>query len=521
MYQVLLWTIFSVFTVATIAMALYGLHLYVLLFLFRSRKKEKCSRQKEIIDAWHREKNHDDFPWVTTQIPIYNEQDVARRIIEAVVSIDYPPDRHEIQVLDDSDDDTSAIVDQTVERLSHQYDIKVVRRDDRKDYKAGALWVGMRTAKGKFVAIFDADFIPPADFLHKAIPLLKSDEKMACLQGRWGHLNRSESWLTEAQALGIDGHFAIEQGARAWNGLMMNFNGTAGIWRKEAIEDPNVGGWSGDTLTEDLDLSYRAQLAGWKLDYCLDLVCPAELPNSTTAFKSQQRRWATGSIQVARKLLPTIWRSPISISEKVEATLHLTHYSVACWMLILALIARPLLLVIVDGRLFYYWFGWAWLLVLLSAVAPSMVYTYARFSLGGRWSGLRTIPSMFVLGCGMCVNNSLAVFRGLTERGGEFVRTPKSGSEGETAKASSYQVAHNHMWVIEIVLGLYSAISFVIYFNGFHRIYSVFLLVYAMGFLMIGILSRPRSRRTQTDDTIEMAPLLNSNVAPAESASGS
>jgi len=273
-------------------------------------------------------------------------------------------------------------------------------------------------------------------------------------------------------------------------------------------------------LTEDLDLSYRAQLAGWKLDYCLDLVCPAELPNTATAFKSQQRRWATGSIQVARKLLPRIWRSPISISEKVEATLHLTHYSVALWMLILALIARPMLMVIVDGRLFYYWFGWAWIIVLLSAVAPSMVYTYARFSLGGRWSGLRTIPSMFVLGCGMCVNNSLAVLRGLTERGGEFVRTPKSGSKGAAAKASSYQVAHNHMWIIEIALGLYSAVSFAIYFNAYHRIYSVFLLIYAIGFLMISMYSRPRSKPAAPNRVVETPTMLTASVTPIESAAG-
>lgn len=521
MYQVFLWTIFVVFTVATLAMAMYGLHLYVLVFLFRSRVKGTHQKQSEIIESWHRDTNREDFPAVTTQIPIYNEQDVSRRIIEAVVSIDYPTDKHEIQVLDDSDDHTCAIVDQVVESLAQKFDIKVIRRSDRKEYKAGALAVGLQSAKGKYVAIFDADFVPPVDFLHKAIPLLEENTRLACLQGRWGHLNRSESWLTEAQALGIDGHFAVEQGARAWNGLMMNFNGTAGIWRKEAIEDPNVGGWSGDTLTEDLDLSYRAQLAGWKLDYCLDLVCPAELPNTANAFKSQQRRWATGSIQVARKLLPRIWRSSISIGEKVEATLHLTHYSVAFWMLILALIARPMLMVIVDGRLFYYWFGWAWILVIMSAVAPSMVYTYARFSLGGRWSGLRIIPSMFVLGCGMCVNNSLAVIRGLFERGGEFVRTPKSGSEGTSAKASSYQVAHNHMWIIEILLGLYSAVSFVIYFNGFHRIYSVFLLMYAIGFLMIGIYSRPRSKCAPADSTVEVAPLLSSGVSPAESAGGS
>lgn len=522
MYYVILWTVFIVFSIATIAMACYGLHLYVLLYLFRRQVNSKQPEQKEIIEVFHRDQDRTAWPVVTTQIPIYNEQDVASRIIEAVAAIDYPIDKHEIQVLDDSNDHTCSIVDQVVDRLTRQdFDVKVVRRSERTDYKAGALAYGLQTARGKYIAIFDADFIPPGDFLIKSIPLLEAEPKLACLQGRWGHLNRDESWLTKAQALGIDGHFAIEQGARAWNGLMMNFNGTAGIWRKEAIDDPEVGGWCGDTLTEDLDLSYRAQLAGWKLDYCLDLVCPAELPNTVTAFKSQQRRWATGSIQVSRKLLPRIWRANISLREKVEATLHLTHYSVALWMLLLAIVARPMLLVIVDGRMMNYWFGWAWALVFLSAFAPSTVYTYARFSLGGRWSGLRTIPCMFILGCGMCVNNTLAVFRGLFEQGGEFIRTPKSGSAEKSAKISSYQLAHNKMWIIEILLGLYSGISFVIYFNAFHRVYSIFLLMYSVGFLLVGWYSRPRSKQTSTDVIAEVTPVLSSNVASVESTSGS
>jgi cellulose synthase/poly-beta-1,6-N-acetylglucosamine synthase-like glycosyltransferase len=342
------------------------------------------------------------------------------------------------------------------------------------------------------VAVFDADFVPPSFFLRTAVPLLEASPDLACLQGRWSHLNRDESWLTKAQALGIDGHFAIEQGARAWNGLMLNFNGTAGVWRKAAIEDPKVGGWSGDTLTEDLDLSYRAQLAGWKLDYCLDLPCPAELPGTVSALKSQQRRWATGSIQVACKLLPRIWRAPLSLGKKVEATLHLTHYSVALWMLLLALVARPMLLAFTDGRLFHRWFWLAWTVILFSAFAPSLTYAYARYSLGGRWSGLRTIPSMLILGCGMCVNNSLAVVRGLFMHGGEFVRTPKSGSAGAKAQVSSYRVAQSGMWLVEIALGLYSLLSFVVYFKEYHRCFSFFLLLYAIGFCLVGWLSRPR-----------------------------
>ncbi len=455
---------------------------------------------------------------VTSQIPIYNELDVARRIIESVAAMAYPRGRHEIQVLDDSTDSTRDLVDRTVGTLQARgTDIKVLRRPNREGYKAGALAHGVSAARGTYIAVFDADFVPPVDFLSKAIPLLEAAPDLACIQGRWDHLNRGESWLTEAQALGIDGHFAIEQGARAWNGLMMNFNGTAGVWRRAAITDPNVGGWSGDTLTEDLDLSYRAQLSGWRIDYCLDMPCPAELPGSIGALKSQQRRWATGSIQVACKLLPRIWRARISLGKKLEATLHLTHYSVALWMLLLALVARPMLLVIDNGRVFSHeWFWLAWCVILLSAFAPSVTYAYARYSLDGSWSGLKTIPSMLALGCGLCINNSLAVFRGLITRGGEFVRTPKSGSEGLASKESSYRLAQSHMWIAEIVLGIYSLVSFIVYFQGSHRVFSFFLLIYAIGFGLIGWLSRPR-RQAKKTITVEVPRLFGGKVEPAES----
>lgn len=496
MTEVLLWIVFSAFGLATFALAIYGLHLYVLLALFRRKVYARRGRQRDIMEAYERDRPPHSWPSVTSQIPVYNEADVAERVIESVAAMEYPG-RHEVQVLDDSNDHTVALVNRVAERLfARGVDIKVVRRSSRTGYKAGALAHGLIEASGEYIAVFDADFVPPPNFLRKAIPLLESDSTVACLQGRWDHLNRDESWLTKAQALGIDGHFAVEQGARAWNNLMMNFNGTAGVWRKAAIEDPKVGGWSGDTLTEDLDLSYRAQLAGWRLDYCLDMPCPAELPGTVTALKSQQRRWATGSIQVARKLLPLIWRSRAPLSVKLEATLHLTHYSVAVWMLLLALLARPMVMVISDGLLPNAWMWSVWTTILLSALAPSLVYAYARYSLDHRWSGLRTIPAMLVLGCGFCLNNSLAVLRGLFLRGGEFVRTPKSGSRTRAARPSSYQVAQNHMWLLEILLGVYALLSFVVYFQKYRTPFSVFLLIYAVGFLVIGWLSRPQGATT-------------------------
>jgi len=499
--EALTWFVLVLFALATLALAVYGLHLYVLLWLFVRRWRAVGERQRETIARYQRDRDDNDWPAVVTQIPIYNEPDVCVRVIEAAAAMDYPRGRHLVQVLDDSTDASRRVIDGTIERLrSGGAAVDLVRRGDRTAYKAGALANGLQSVTAPYVAIFDADFVPPRDFLRRAIPLLESDSGLACLQGRWGHLNRGESWMTEAQALGIDAHFAIEQGARAWNGLMMNFNGTAGVWRRAAIEDPQVGGWSGDTLTEDLDLSYRAQLAGWRLDYCVDLACPAELPGTVTAFKSQQRRWATGSTQVARKLLPRIWGSDRRLAEKLEATLHLTHYSVSVWMLILAIIARPMLLIYVEERVFTAVFWLAWAVVLISAVAPSLVYTYARHSIGGGYSALRQIPRMVMLGCGMSANNAAAVVSGLLRRGGEFVRTPKSGSVSRPAgrgstrpRTGSYTAAPNLLWVIELAMGLYCTVTLAAYAMTHAGIVSVFLLMYAAGFLTVGWMSAPWS----------------------------
>ena len=521
MHSITLWIVFLTFALATLALAVYGIHLYVLLCLFRRRAASRRETQRAIIHSYRECTDDDRWPVVTSQIPIYNESDVSRRVMESVAAMDYPEGRHEIQVLDDSTDGTGQIVDTVAARLLSQgIDIKVVRRPSRDGYKAGALAHGLASARGTYVAVFDADFVPPEGFLKQAIPLLEDAPDLACMQGRWDHLNRSESWLTEVQALGIDGHFAVEQGARAWNGLMMNFNGTAGVWRKAAIEDPSVGGWNGDTLTEDLDLSYRAQLAGWRLDYCLDMPCPAELPSTVNALKSQQRRWATGSIQVACKLLPRIWRAPLSLGQKVEATLHLTHYTVALWMLLLALVARPMLLVFADGRIFSSdWFWLAWAVILVSAIAPSVTYAYARYSLGGGFSGVKIIPYMFVVGCGLCLNNAVAVVRGLYLRGGEFVRTPKSGSTDATSRASSYQVVRSQMWLVELALGVYSGVSFIVYFTDYHRAFSFFLLIYAVGFLVIGWQSRPQRSATPVMQPANVTSMLAADAAHVESPS--
>ena len=485
--------IIAFFLTCSIMLAVYGLHLYLLVFLFRRRSTAQIAAQRALIEKYRRETPDHRWPVVTSQIPIYNEADVAVRVINAVAAMEYPAGKHEIQVLDDSTDETRLLIDHAVRRLQLQgVDIRVCRRANREGFKAGALAEGLKVCRGEFAAVFDADFIPPTDFLRRAVPLIASDPGLACIQGRWAHLNAEESWLTHAQSLGIDGHFAIEQGARAWNGLLMNFNGTAGIWRIAAIQDPAVGGWQGDTLTEDLDLSYRAQLAGWRMEYCLDLACPAELPNHINALKSQQRRWAKGSIQTAVKLLPRIWRARLTLWQKLEATLHLTHYSIAIWMVILAVLARPMV-GMVDPGSYLRWLVFGWAIILASAIAPPLCYGYARYSLGGGFSGLRIIPSLMMLGTGLCVNNMLAVLQGLFQRGGVFERTPKSGSTAKAASPSRYKPLHSRLWYIEMMLGAYCFAYWAVYAAAGRWGFSMFLLVYAAGFTTVGWMSRPRT----------------------------
>src|ERR671930_1944350 len=262
-----------------------------------------------------------EWPSVTVQLPLYNERYVARRVLEAVGRLDYPRDRLEIQVLDDSTDDTRVIVAEAASQLrARGLTVVHLHRRERTGFKAGALAAGLKEARGEFLAIFDADAVPEPDFLRKTIPHF-TEAWLAVVQTRWGHLNREFSLLTVAQALGIDGHFAVEQSARFWGNLLLNFNGTAGVWRKAAIED--AGGWTHDTLTEDLDLSYRAQLRGWRIVYVSNLIAPAEVPVEMNAFKSQQHRWAKGSIQTARKLLPEIVKAPLPLWTKYQAFVHL------------------------------------------------------------------------------------------------------------------------------------------------------------------------------------------------------
>jgi cellulose synthase/poly-beta-1,6-N-acetylglucosamine synthase-like glycosyltransferase len=363
------------------------------------------------------------FPPLTVQLPLYNEPNVAARLIDAVARLEYPGTL-DIQVLDDSTDETSSIVAEAIARVcANGVAIAHIHRGARDGFKAGALANGMRHSASKLFAVFDADFVPPPDVLLRMVPYF-ADARVGMVQARWTHLNRDESLLTRVQALFLDAHFAVESAARNFGGRFFNFNGTAGIWRRAAIEE--AGGWSSSTLTEDLDLSYRAQLAGWEFVFLNDVEVPGELPAALSGFQDQQHRWAKGSIQTARKLLGAISNSDLRASVRSEAMFHLTNNAAYLFTVLLALLIVPTMLV-------RYRHGLAWMfaidLPLFAASTGSVLLFYAE---GQRWAGrgrprLRELLAVLPVGVGMSLRNAVAVVEGLFEKGGHFKRTPKVG----------------------------------------------------------------------------------------------
>lgn len=451
---------------------LYGLNCYLMIHL-SSKKRRTVSRIAAFDGPW---------PKVTVQLPIFNERNVSERLIKAAAALDYPRDLLEIQVLDDSIDETMEIVDNISSRLKEEgANIIVVRRGSREGYKAGALEYGMSISNSEFFAVFDADFVPAPDFLRRTIPPFFADSKIAFVQTRWGHLNREESLLTRCQALGIDGHFLVEQPARAAAGFFMNFNGTAGVWRRKAMED--VGGWSNATLTEDLDLSYRVQLAGWKSYYTENIVAPAEIPVTIAALKSQQFRWAKGSIQTARLMLPRVWKGPYSLLKKIEAFLHLTNYMVHPLMLTLAILAFPILqfnLIKMPP--------WVFMIAVVPLAAatfgPSIMYTIAAFrNPESRRFSFVWLPLLVLYGTGIAVSNTTAVLEAIIGKSSSFIRTPKKGSFIK----SGYRLQKNKVWAFEIFVGIYSIGSIMAGITSGNYGIMPFLIIFAAGFLTVGI----------------------------------
>jgi hypothetical protein len=393
------------------------------------------------------------LPRVTVQLPVYNEPQVIERLIDAAAALDYPADRLEIQVLDDSSDETRGLAERRVARLrAAGLDVKIVRRASREGFKAGALANGLALASGEFVAVFDADFVPAPDFLRRVLPHFR-DAGVGMVQARWSHLNRGASLLTAAQAVMLDAHFLLEHAARMSRGLFFNFNGTAGLWRRACIE--SAGGWSSDTLTEDMDLSYRAQLAGWRFVFDADVLVPAELPGDMAAFKSQQRRWAKGSIQTARKLLPRLLSSDLPFAVKLEAFFHLTSNLAYPMLLALGLLLLPVML---GASLLPAWGVWLLqALVLLTGVLPVTLFlAEGQRQAGTRWRPLlRDTAAALVLGVGLSTNNALAVLEGMGPQVGDFERTPKTG-ETHAAGAPRRHARHGRM-TAELALACYFA----------------------------------------------------------------
>lgn len=470
--------VFYFFLLAYIA--IYGVHIYWLIFLYL--KSRNNTYDVDLPDTFR--------PIVTVQLPIYNERKVAARLISAVAGMDWPADKLQIQVLDDSDDITTEIVSREVARLTKAgCDIEHVRRQSREGFKAGALAHGLKSAKGELIAVFDADNLPEQTFLMEIVGHF-ADPFIGMVQARWGFLNRESSYLCRAQALFLDAHFLIEQVARSRGGLMMNFNGTAGVWRKQAINDS--GGWSADTLTEDLDLSYRVQLRGWRARFVDDIVVPTELPASLGSFKSQQHRWAKGAIETAIKLLPQILRSDLSLRVKLGAFLHLTQKTVSVALLILSVLLVPALYFRMEGgslKIFL-----VDLPVFLAGTGSMSLFYGLAYRHQKKVRSLRSsavLPVLTSIGIALTVHNSLAVISALLGRKEPFVRTPKTGATGEETIEipSDYRIRADWSVGIEIALALYSALAvFCAIYLGL--IFAIpYLITFAFGFVYFSVIS--------------------------------
>ncbi|MCK6473621.1 MAG: glycosyltransferase [Planctomycetes bacterium] len=482
----MLWLAWTLYLAGVLGLLVFAVNNYVLIFLFRRRRKEALVCDAGEFQAfWRREDACAFLPSVTVQLPVFNERTVVERLAECAGRLDYPRDRFEVQVLDDSTDETRALARRVVEGLGAR-GIRAVHlhRADRAGFKAGALEAGAAEAQGDFLAVFDADFLPPADFLLKTVPYFLGDERLACVQGRWGHLNEDDSLLTRAQALAIDGHFGVEQAARNWNGLPMNFNGSAGVWRKRAIAE--AGGWQHDTLTEDMDLSYRAQLAGWRMRYCASAVAPAEIPDTLRALQRQQFRWAKGSIETAGKLLGRIWRGPWRFFERLQATLHVTHYLIHPLM-VLSVLAAPWVILLSEGPLPPLLYAICCAGFVVGSLAPSLLYMEATRALCPESLRRRAVllPYLIVLGLGLCINNTRGVLEALARRKSGFVRTPKQGEGG--APAQKYRLAANWSWPYEILLGCYTFWACGLYVERGYLLVGPYLILYMAGFFYAGL----------------------------------
>mgnify|MGYP001211017737 FL=1 len=476
-----LWQTLCLFIYCIIVAVLggYGIHRYNLLKLYHKHHADKTVPPTKLSV----------LPSVTIQIPLYNELHVAKRVIEATTKLDYPRDRLHIQVLDDSIDQTQEYASDCCARLTQKgFDIVYQHRNHRLGYKAGALASALKTVNSPLILLLDADFIPPTNLLKKTVHYF-SDPKVGMVQTRWGHLNRSHSILTRIQSIFLDGHFVIEHTARSSSGRFFNFNGTAGIWRKEAII--NSGGWEHDTLTEDLDLSYRAQLEGWKFIYLRDIEVPGEIPTEISSFKSQQQRWTKGAVQVSKKILPRIWRSNLQNKVKIEATLHLTANICYPLMLAMALLSIPILEIRQQ-------IGWVRIFIIdlplfaFSTVAISSFYLSSQRALYNDWKKqIKLLPLLMAIGMSLCINNTRAVIEGWIGIKTPFERTPKYGvTDKEPGPLKHlYTKTTQVTALLELAMAGYFTVAIYSAWNTSLYLGLPFLILFHIGFLYTGLLS--------------------------------
>jgi len=436
----------------------------------------------------------ENLPLVTVQLPIFNEIYVVERLVESVCAMEYPKERLEIQLLDDSTDETVDLCRHLAALYSAQgYDIHHLHRTDRTGFKAGALKAGLAHAKGEYIAIFDADFVPKPDFLQQTLPHFFGEHgaKTGMVQTRWEHLNESYSYLTRVQALALDGHFAIEQNVRNKAGFFINFNGTGGVWRKETILD--AGNWQHDTITEDMDLSYRAQLRGWKFVYLNDVTSPAELPAEINALKSQQFRWTKGNIEVAKKILPAVWRANLPLEVKMQSTVHLSANIVFPFILVVALLNVPLVIIKNTSAGMYDWYFNLMVIFTLASVSTFTFYTYAQRTIHEDWRKRILLFPVFMAGSmGLAVNNARAVMEALFNKKSEFVRTPKFKVEttNDTWKNNKYKQRRIHKSVfVELAFAAYYFVGICISLWFLEIAAIPFQLMFFCGFAVMGMLS--------------------------------
>lgn len=464
----------------------YGLHRYFIVYLFLKNRKRAPQPLAQFAQ----------LPVVTVQLPLFNEIYVVERLLKSVSELDYPRELLQIQVLDDSTDETRALAASCVLGLAQRgFDVELIHRSDRAGYKAGALEAGLATARGDFVCILDADFVPQPELLRSTVHFF-TDPKVGMIQTRWGHINRGYSLLTRVQAMFLDGHLLLEQVARSRSGRFFNFNGTAGLWRKSCIA--GSGGWQHDTLTEDLDLSYRAQLAGWKFVFLTDVVTPAELPVDMNGFKSQQHRWTKGSIQTCKKLLPRIWRSGLPLRIKAEATAHLTSNFAYLLLACLCVLLHPSAGGPQSGWLRLFLFDLP--IFLAASVSVAVFYICAQRELHPRtWmQEILLLPALIALGVGLSINNARAVLEAVCNHQSEFKRTPKYGIERKSQawRSCRYMPLKSFLPIVEIGFGIY--FSYLVYyaFALGHYFNLPFLVMFQVGFFYVALSSlgqwRPR-----------------------------